>query len=94
MQSEQTTDRTFRVTVARDGRVGVTVFAEDKAIVVFWLESEDVGAAQRLAHHLETQVDRIAALARPAAPADPQARDAAEQGVRSNASAPTGRRVA
>jgi hypothetical protein len=59
MGSEQTTDQTFRVTHTPDGRIGVTVFVEGKPGVVLWLDAEDPRAAERLALHLETQIDRV-----------------------------------
>jgi hypothetical protein len=59
MESEQTTDQTFRVTMSSDGRVGVAVFVNGAPSVVLWLGSENHGAAERLALHLETQVDRV-----------------------------------
>ena len=59
MDSEQTTDQTFRVTSTPDGRIGVTVFVEGKPGVVLWLGAVKPQAAQRLALHLETQVDRV-----------------------------------
>jgi hypothetical protein len=61
LNSEQTTDQTFRVTTSPDGRIGVTVFVEGKPNVVLWLDAENSGAAERLALHLETQVDRVSA---------------------------------
>ena len=62
MHTEQTTDRTFRVTVAPDGQVGVTVFVDERATLVLWLGSDNHAAAQRLALHLETQVDALSGL--------------------------------
>jgi len=59
MQSEQTTEQTFRVTSTPDGRLGVTVFVQGRPSVVLWLGSESERAAERLALHLETQVDRV-----------------------------------
>ncbi len=59
MDSEQTTDQTFRVTSTPDGRSGVTVFVDGKPGVVLWLDSENARAAERLALYLETQVDRV-----------------------------------
>jgi len=59
MDSEQTTDQTFRVTSTPDGRSGVTVFVDGKPGVVLWLDSKNARAAERLALHLETQVDRV-----------------------------------
>jgi hypothetical protein len=59
MESEQTTEQTFRVTKAPDGRIGVAVFVQGKPNLVLWLGTENPGAAQRLALHLETQVDRV-----------------------------------
>ncbi len=41
MDSEQTTDQTFRVTSTPDGRSGVTVFVDGKPGVVLWLDSEN-----------------------------------------------------
>jgi hypothetical protein len=57
--SEQTTAETFRVTITPDGRVGVAVFVDGKPSVVLWLGSGNRAAAERLALHLETQVDRV-----------------------------------
>ena len=37
MDSEQTTDRTFRVTVTPEGRTGVSVFVDGAPSVVLWL---------------------------------------------------------
>ncbi len=59
LKSEQTTDQTFRVTTSPDGRIGVTVFVEGRPNLVLWLGSENEGAAERLALHLETQVDQV-----------------------------------
>jgi hypothetical protein len=59
MDSEQTTDRTFRVTITPEGRTGVSIFVDGAPRVVLWLGSEDHRAAERLALHLETQVDRV-----------------------------------
>ena len=59
MDSEQTTDQTFRVTSTPDGRSGVMVFVDGKPGVVLWLDSKNARAAERLALHLETQVDRV-----------------------------------
>ena len=59
MDSEQTTDRTFRVTITPEGRTGVSIFVDGAPGVVLWLGSEDHRAAERLALHLETQVDRV-----------------------------------
>lgn len=59
MDSEQTTDQTFRVTRTEEGRIGVTVFVRGKPGVVLWLGSENASAAERLALHLKTQVDRV-----------------------------------
>jgi len=59
MDSEQTTDRTFRVTITPEGRTGVSIFVDGAPSVVLWLGSEDDRAAERLALHLETQVDRV-----------------------------------
>lgn len=59
MESEQTSNRTFRVTTTPDGRVGVAVFVGGRPSVVLWLGTDNSGAAQRLALHLETQVDRV-----------------------------------
>jgi len=59
MDSEQTTDQTFRVTSTPDGRMGVTVFVDGKPRVVLWLGLEKSSVAERLALHLETQVDRV-----------------------------------
>jgi hypothetical protein len=59
MDSEQTTDRTFRVTITPEGRTGVSIFMDGGPSVVLWLGSEDHRAAERLALHLETQVDRV-----------------------------------
>jgi hypothetical protein len=59
MDSEQTTDQTFRVTSTPDGRMRVTVFVDGKPRVVLWLGLEKSSAAERLALHLETQVDRV-----------------------------------
>jgi hypothetical protein len=59
MDSEQTTDRTFRVTVTPEGRAGVSIFVDGAPSVVLWLGCEDHRAAERLALHLETQVDRV-----------------------------------
>jgi len=59
MGSEQTTAETFRVTITPDGRVGVAVFVDGKPSVVLWLGSANRMAAERLALHLETQVDRV-----------------------------------
>jgi hypothetical protein len=63
MDSEQTTDQTFRTTSTPEGRIGVTVFVDGKPGVVLWLGSEDASAAERLALHLETQVDRVSSPA-------------------------------
>src|SRR3954447_13622890 len=63
MDSEQTTDQTFRVTSTPEGRIGVTVFVKGKPGVVLWRGSEDASAAERLALHLETQVDRVSSPA-------------------------------
>ena len=65
MVSEQTSERTFRVTQAADGRIGVAIFVAGRSSVVFWLASENAQAAQRLAHHLETQVDRVSTVLSP-----------------------------
>ena len=59
MDSEQTTDRTFRVTITPEGRTGVSIFVDGGPSVVLWLGSEDHRASERLALHLETQVDRV-----------------------------------
>jgi hypothetical protein len=59
MEFEQTTDQTFRVTMTPEGRVGVAVFVDGAPRVVLWLASENHRAAERLALHLETQVDRV-----------------------------------
>jgi len=59
MDSEQTTDQTFHVTSTPDGRSGVTVFVDGEPGVVLWLDSKSARAAERLALHLETQVDRV-----------------------------------
>ena len=59
MDSEQTTDRTFRVTITSEGRTGVSIFVDGAPSVVLWLGTEDHHAAERLALHLETQVDRV-----------------------------------
>jgi hypothetical protein len=63
MDSEQTTHQTFRVTSTPEGRIGVTVFVEGKPGLVLWLASENSSAAERLALHLETQVDRVSSPA-------------------------------
>jgi hypothetical protein len=63
MDSEQTTDQTFCVTSTPEGRIGVTVFVKGKPGVVLWLGSDDPSAAERLALHLETQVDRVSSPA-------------------------------
>jgi hypothetical protein len=63
MDSEQTTDQTFCVTSTPEGRIGVTVFVTGKPGVVLWLGSDDPSAAERLALHLETQVDRVSSPA-------------------------------
>ena len=59
LESEQTTEQTFRVTSTPEGRLGVAVFVEGKPSLVLWLGSESHPAAERLALHLETQVDRV-----------------------------------
>jgi hypothetical protein len=59
LNSEQTTNQTFQVTTSHDGRIGVTVFVEGKPNLVLWLDAESPGAAERLALHLATQVDRV-----------------------------------
>lgn len=59
MESEQTSEQTFRVTSTQEGRVGVAVFVQGKPSVVLWLGTESHRAAERLALHLETQVDRV-----------------------------------
>ena len=59
MDSEQTTDRTFRVTITPEGRTGVSIFVDGAPSVVLWLGSEDHRASERLALHLGTQVDRV-----------------------------------
>jgi hypothetical protein len=59
MESEQTTHQTFRVTMGSDGQFGVAVFVNGAPSVVLWLASENRSAAERLALHLETQVDRV-----------------------------------
>ena len=59
MESEQTTSQTFRVTSTPDGKIGVTVVVKGKPNVVLWLGSENHPAAERLALHLETQIDRV-----------------------------------
>jgi hypothetical protein len=59
MNSEQTTDQTFRVTSTPDGRIGVSVFIDGKPCLVLWLDSHNPSAAERLALHLETQIDRV-----------------------------------
>src|SRR3954470_3054090 len=41
MDSEQTTEQTFRVTSTPDGRSGVTVFVDGKPGVVLWLDSKN-----------------------------------------------------
>ena len=48
MDSEQTTDRTFRVTITPEGRTGVSIFVDGAPSVVLWLGSEDHRAAERL----------------------------------------------
>jgi hypothetical protein len=58
-ESEQTTEQTFRVTSTPDGRLGVAVFVQGKPSLILWLGSESQPAAERLALHLETQVDRV-----------------------------------
>ena len=62
VDSEQTTDQTFRVTEAPDGRIGVVVFINGNPGIVLWLDGENRPAAARLALHLETQVDRVSCL--------------------------------
>jgi hypothetical protein len=59
LESEQTTEQTFRVTSTPEGRLGVAVFVQGKPSLVLWLGSESHPAAERLALHLETQVDRV-----------------------------------
>ena len=59
IRSEQTTEQTFRVTRTVEGRLGVAVFVDGKPSVVLWLGSDSHPAAERLALHLETQVDRV-----------------------------------
>jgi hypothetical protein len=59
LESEQTTEQTFRVTSTPEGRLGVAVFVQGKPSLVLWLGSESHSAAERLALHLETQVDRV-----------------------------------
>ena len=53
LESEQTTEQTFRVTSTPEGRLGVAVFVEGKPSLVLWLGSESHPAAERLALHLE-----------------------------------------
>ncbi len=59
LASEQTTNQTFRVTSTPEGRLGVAVFVQGRPSVVLWLGSDSGAAAERLALHLETQVDRV-----------------------------------
>jgi len=59
LESEQTTEQTFRVTSTPEGRLGVAVFVEGQPSLVLWLGSESHPAAERLALHLETQVDSV-----------------------------------
>ena len=59
LDSEQTTEQTFRVTSTPEGRLGVAVFVQGQPSLVLWLGSESEPAAERLALHLETQVDRV-----------------------------------
>jgi hypothetical protein len=59
LESEQTTGQTFRVTSTPEGRLGVAVLVHGKPSLVLWLGSENQPAAERLALHLETQVDRV-----------------------------------
>ena len=72
MHTEQTTDRTFRVTVAPDGQVGVTVFVDERVTLVLWLGTDNYPAAERLALHLETQVDAVSGLEERAPPPRPR----------------------